>query len=118
MVSLFLLIITSMLFSCKQPVSQLLTVPRADQVYKQLVVEHTYLGISMTQNFDYVVDLERQLATALSENKFTHAEREQLERILHKTRSIIAYAVQSRCFKKPKVRNRQYNIQSLERKLA
>ena len=57
------------------------------------------MSAMLTQLFHLTIKYEQDLTTALTKNNFTSAEREQLNKLQHHVRSIIAYAVHSRCFK-------------------
>ena len=87
------------LLACnKSPTAQVKTTPAYDLLTNQY---HSYVLSSYADTFfEIAIDYEKELAVALQENEFTPAERQQLQKIQQHVRSIIAYAVYSRCFKR------------------
>ena len=88
------------ILACKSPTAQIKTTP-AD--YDLLTNQYRYniSASGMDTFFDITIDYEKELRAALlQENKFTHAERQQLQKMQYHVRSLIAYAVHSRCFKR------------------
>ena len=85
------------LLACKNPTSQVMTIPAQQKL--QLEYSSYVLSADAFTFFDVAIDFEKDLSTALKQNTFNQAEHKQLLRIQQHVRSIIAYAVHSRCFK-------------------
>ena len=102
--SLDKLLVIFLLLSCKQPVAQLLA-EQQGTLYDNLLREHKYLTVSMQQEgLNYVISLEKLFAKALKEGALNSKQHQEIQKILHKIRSIISYAVHSRCFKEPHIK--------------
>ena len=92
-----------LLFACKSSTTQVKTVA-SFSLYDKLKYEYTSYVMfpSSFAYFDIILAYDEELSAALSKNQFTADERQHLLKIQHHVRSIIAYAVHSKCFKLPR----------------
>ena len=85
------------LLACKSPTAQVKTIPPYTLLNNQY---HSYvLSVDSLLFFENAIDYEQDLFKELKQNKFSRTEHEHLQKIQQHVRSIIAYAVHSRCFK-------------------
>ena len=92
-------IITVGCLACKQPTAQVKAIELNS--YKSLA--GSYSSALLTPLFDSVIDYEKELTSVLAKNNLTATQHTQLLKIQQHVRSIIAYAVHSRCFKVPRL---------------
>ena len=84
------------LYACKSPTAQVKTLPPYDRLQAEY---HSYVVNFSESFFKETVNYEQELTRALSQNKFTAEQYTQLQKMQHHVRSLVAYAVYSRCFK-------------------
>lgn len=98
------------LCACKNPTAQVKTVASTyDNLHKDY---NNYVVAFGERYFDETVNYEKELTQALEKNNFPPKEHAQLLKMQHHARSLISYAVHSRCFKSPP---RRRGVHLLER---
>lgn len=99
------------LCACKSPTARVKT---ATSIYDKLHSEYNNYVVWFSEPFfDITVTYEKELTQALEKNNFTPDNHAQLLKMQHHARSLIAYAVHSRCFKSPP--RHRHRLHTLER---